>query len=139
MPNPGFALQAAIHQALVSATAVTDLLGGPRIYDDVPRAAAFPYVTYGQTAVRDWGTGTEDGPAGGSEHVVTLHVWSKAAGRQEAAAIMGAVRDTLHDQPLAITGHRLVNLRHELSEVRREPDGESYRGTLRLRAVTEPL
>jgi len=30
-------------------------------------------------------------------------------------------------------------VRHELSEVRREPDGETYHGFVRFRAVTEPL
>jgi hypothetical protein len=51
---------------------------------------------------------------------------------------MGAVHDALHDRDLALEGHRLVNLRHELSEARREPDGDTYHGIVRYRAVTEP-
>jgi len=51
---------------------------------------------------------------------------------------MGALREALHDRPLAVTGHRLVNLRHEFSDARRETDGDTYHGIVRLRAVTKP-
>jgi hypothetical protein len=37
-----------------------------------------------------------------------------------------------------MSGVRLVNLRHEFSEVRRDADGETSRGLVRFRAVTEP-
>ena len=48
------------------------------------------------------------------------------------------LRAALHDQPLTLSGHRLINLRHEHSEARREPDGETYHGIARFRATTEP-
>jgi hypothetical protein len=35
-------------------------------------------------------------------------------------------------------GHSLINLRHQHSEVRRDPDGETLHGLARFRAVTEP-
>ena len=34
--------------------------------------------------------------------------------------------------------HHLVNLRHELSEARLDPDGDTFHGIVRYRAVTEP-
>jgi hypothetical protein len=43
----------------------------------------------------------------------------------------------LHDQDLTLSGHRLVNLRHESSEARRDSDGETFHGIARFRAVTE--
>ena len=61
-----------------------------------------------------------------------------ANGKRQANEIMGAIRTALHDQPLTLTGHRLVNLRHEFSEARRDPDGETTHGIARFRAVTEP-
>ena len=134
MPSASFALQKAMHAALTTNPALLALLGGPRVYDHVPRGAAFPYVTFGQSTERDWSTGSEPG----HEHLVTLHVWSRAAGGKEAQEIIGAVRAALHDQPLALTGHRLVNLRQEFAEVRRDADGETTHGLVRLRAVTEP-
>jgi hypothetical protein len=43
------ALRAAIHDALIADATLTTMLGGPKIYDEPPRAAAFPYVTLGET------------------------------------------------------------------------------------------
>ncbi len=135
MSSASRALQASIFQTLSTDPGVLGALGGPRIYDHVPRGAAYPYVTFGQSTVRDWSTGGDEG----DEHVVTLHVWSLAAGRNQVHDIIGALRVALHDRDLTLAGHRLVNLRHEHSEARREADGERFHGIVRLRAVTEPL
>lgn len=134
MASAGWALQKAVHAALTADAVLVGLLGGPQVFDDVPQQTAFPYVTLGQSTERDWSTATEDG----AEHVLTLHVWSKRAGRKETREIMEAVRGALHDRALAVGGHRLVNLRHEFSEARRDADGETYHGIVRYRAVTEP-
>lgn len=129
-----WALQKAVFSALSSDGALLGLLGGSKIFDDVPQETALPYVTFGQTVSRDWSTGTEDG----EEHVVTLHVWSQAAGRREVNAILGEVKRVISAASMPLAGHRLVNLRLEFSEGRREADGETYHGVARYRAVTEP-
>lgn len=134
MPSPAFALQQSIFSALTADATLTALLGGPKVFDGAPQATAFPYLTFGQTTARDWSTGSEEG----SEHIVTLHVWSEAQGKKQTHEIMGAVRQALHDRPLTLEGHRLVNLRHEFSEARRDPDGDTHHGLTRFRAVTEP-
>lgn len=129
-----WALQRGVYQALVGSSVLTTLLGGPRIYDDAPRAAAFPFVTLGQSVIRDWSTGTEDG----GEHELTLHVWSRAGGKREVLAIVEAIKAALHDQPLLLEDHYLVNLCRQFSEVRLDPDGDTFHGIVRYRAVTEP-
>jgi Protein of unknown function (DUF3168) len=128
-------LQTAIYSALSADATLTGLLGGTKVFDDVPRGTEFPYVTIGQSRVRDWSTGTDRG----DEHIVTLHVWSRDNGRKSVEAIIDAIAAGLHDQPLAVTGHRLINLRRELSDIRRESDGETYHGIVRFRAVTEAV
>ncbi|MFO1169356.1 MAG: DUF3168 domain-containing protein [Hyphomicrobiaceae bacterium] len=133
--SPEWSLQKAVFAALAADAPLTGLIGASRIHDDAPQQAAFPYLTLGQSTARDWSTATDDG----AEHVLTIHVWSRAAGKKEAHAIMRAVRQTLHDQPLTLEDHRLVNLRHELSEATRDTDGETVHGIVRFRAVTEPL
>lgn len=135
MASASFALQKALFSKLTADAAVTAVLGGARIYDDVPNRAEFPYLTFGQTTERDWSTGSEPG----HEHIFTLHVWSRARGRKETDDVMAAAVAALHDSALTLDGHRLVNLRHEFSDARREPDGETYHGVARYRAVTEPL
>jgi hypothetical protein len=135
MPSSSWALQQAIHAALVADAALLALLGGPRIFDDVPQGQRVPYVTLGQTTVADWST--DLAPA--EQHTLTLHVWSRAGGRRETHEIMGALKAALHDRDLALADHRLVYLRHELSEARRDPDADLLHGIVRLRALTEPL
>lgn len=133
MVNASWALQQAVFARLTNDEVLTELLGGARVYDDVPVRAAFPYVTFAQGSERDWSTASETG----AEHALVLHVYSRASGRNELLAIMEALRGLLHDAALALTGYRLINLRHEASDVRRENDGETYHGIVRLRAVTE--
>lgn len=135
MASAGWALQRAVYEQLTSDAAVTGALGGTRVHDDVPRGAELPYVTIGQSSMRDWSTGTEEG----EEHTLTVHVWSRANGSKQVQEIMGLVRGALKDAALPVAGHRLVNLRQEFAEARRDPDGETYHGLMRFRAVTEPL
>jgi len=128
-------LQQAVYSALAGNAPLTALLGGARVYDDVPQAAPYPHVSLGQTSSSDWGTGTEDG----EEHILTLHVWSQGGGRGEAQRIIGAIRDVLHTGSLTLAGQTLVSLRQQFSDVRRDPDGITIHGLVRYRAVTEPV
>jgi hypothetical protein len=135
MARAAAALQQAIFAKLSADAATLAALGGARIYDDVPARVAFPFLTFGQSSERDWSTGTDEG----YEHLITLHVWSRAHGRKETEAVIAAARAALHDQALTLSGHRLINLRHEFSEARRENDGETFHGIARFRAVTEAM
>jgi hypothetical protein len=127
-------LRAAIRGALAADAPLAALLGGAKIYDEPPRDAALPYVTLGEDVIADGSTATEPG----DEHALTLHVWSRQGGHKEAHGIAGAVLAALVDAPLALDGHHLANLRFLVADVRREPDGRTYHGIVRLRAVTEP-
>jgi hypothetical protein len=127
------ALRAAVHAALTADPALVAALGGPKIYDEPPREAAFPYVTLGEMRIADFSAGE---PA--LEHQLTLHVWSRQGGQREAHVIAGALLQALDDAPLALAGHRLVNFRFGTADVRREADGRTYHALVRFRAVTEP-
>jgi hypothetical protein len=135
MASAGWDLQKAIHAALAADAPLTALLGGSRIYDAPPSDATFPYLAIDQIQIRDWSTGTEPG----AEHMVMLHVWSRHSGKMEVHEISDAVRGALDGVLLSLDDHRLVNLRHQYSELKRDPDGETHHGVLRFRAVTEPL
>jgi hypothetical protein len=135
MPASAVSLRAAIHAALMNDAPLAALLGAAKIHDEPPRDAALPYVTLGDNVVADASTATEPG----EEHTLTLHVWSRQGGHREAHVIAGAVLEALIDTPLALDGHRLVNLRFIVADVRRESDGRTYHGIVRLRAVTEPV
>jgi hypothetical protein len=128
------ALRAAIHDALVADAALVSVLGGPKIYDEPPRAAVFPYVTLGETRIADFSSGSEPG----EEHQLTLHAWSRQGGHKEAHVIAGALLQALDDAPLTLTDHQLINFRFSVADVRREADGRTYHALVRFRAVTEP-
>jgi hypothetical protein len=134
MSTAAAALRAAIHTALNADGALNALLGGPKVYDEPPRGAAFPYVTLGDARVSDFSSGNEPG----EEHQITLHGWSRQGGHREAHLIAGALLQALDDAPLAPAGHHLVNLRFALADIRREADGRTYHALVRFRAVTEP-
>ena len=128
------ALRAAIHDALSADAALINILGGPKVYDEPPRATAFPYVTLGEARVADFSTGTEPG----EEHQLTLHAWSRQGGHKEAHMIAGALLQALDDAALSLADHQLVNFRFSVADVRREADGRTYHALVRFRAVTEP-
>jgi hypothetical protein len=132
--HPSLALQKAVVAALIADTSVGATVGD-RIYDAPPRNADFPYVTIGQANISDWSTGTD----AGAEHQLTLHAWSRERGKRQCYGIMDGLEAALHDRALTLDGHALVNLRFEFAEARRDPDGITYHGVVRFRAVTEPV
>jgi hypothetical protein len=134
MTIASLALRRSLHQSLAGHAPLVAVLGGPHVYDEVPRGAAFPYVTLGDAEVSDWSTGSSTG----QEHRLTLHVWSRQGGQAEAHIIAGEIIAALEDVPLDPAGHRLVNLRFATADIRREADGRTWHGLVRFRAVTEP-
>ena len=136
MSSASWALQAAIFTALAADSTVQSLLGVPaRIYDAVPRDAPFPYAVIGDGKEIAYDTATDQG----SEHQVTVAVWSRNGGHKEAKSIAEAIRFTLNGAVLSLSGHALVDLRALDTNFARGSDGETYSATLRLRAVTEPV
>jgi len=127
------ALRTAMHAALISDPVLTAALGGSRVHDVPPASPEFPYVTLGEAQVLDWSTATE----GGQEHRLTLHAWSRQGGHSEAHSIAAILQQALHDAPLVLAGHRLVNLRTISADIRREAGGRTHHALVRFRAVTE--
>ncbi len=134
MSASAVSLRTAIHGALKADAPLAALLGGAKIYDEPPRSAELPYVTLGQDVISDASTATESA----DEHALTLHVWSRQGGHRQAHLLAGAILESLVDAPLDLDQHRLANLRFIVADVRREADGRTYHGIIRLRAVTEP-
>jgi hypothetical protein len=126
-------LQKGLFAALAADAALLVQLGGPNVFDHPPDHAPFPCITFGRTSVYDWSTATE----AGSEHFVTLNVWSKATGRKEALAVIDAVQACLLSAPPLLESHHLVNLTLENVEVIHDEALALHHGSLRLRAVIE--
>jgi hypothetical protein len=135
MSSASWALQSAIFAALSADETVQSLLGiPPRIFDAVPRGAAFPYAVLGDGTETNWDTATEEG----SEHEFPVAVWSRNGGHKEAKSVADAIRFVLNGTTLSLSGHALLDLRFLDCAYARDTDGETYSATLRFRAVTEP-
>jgi hypothetical protein len=126
--SASWALQQAVFAALSADTAVHALIAD-RLYDAVPRGAAFPYVVIGDA--EETAAATEE------EHTLSLHIWSRGGGHREIKTIAAAVRTALETAALAVAGHTLIDLRFSSADYARQSDGETTRAVLRFKAVTE--
>lgn len=127
-------LQEAIFKALIADTRLNTDLAEGRIYDRVPEKSAFPYVVLGRSTVSDWSTSTEDG----ERLVIFVHTWSRDASRAQTLEIHSHIKRILKTLPPALGDHRLINLRFQLADTKREHHEGLYHGLLRFQAVTEP-
>lgn len=127
MSSAGWELQKAVYEALVTA------LDPVKVYDAVPQDDdTYPRVNIGDDTHADWSTKTENGEM----HTLTIHAWSREQGNKEALNLMKQIYDTLHKQTLALTGHHLVLMQYEFSEVMLDPDGVTRHGVTRFRILT---
>ncbi len=129
------ALRAAVRAALVADATLTAALGGERIYDAPPRSAATPYVTFADAQWRDWSTFSDKG----GEQMFTLDIWTDDLGLGQALGLADQIAKLLDTAPLALEGHRLVDLKFNALETRRQGNGRFARASLRFRAITETL
>lgn len=136
MSDANWALQQAVFSGLGADAQVKAMLGNPpRIYDAVPRDALFPYAVLGDGQEADWSTATEQG----SEHILAIHIWSRSGGHRECKQTAEAIRDALDGASLALAGFALIDIAFQSADYARQPDGETWRASLRFRAVTEPV
>ena len=133
--NAALALQQAMRTALLANSALTTLLGGAHIYDEVPRGEPPLYVVFNAIETRDWSTTNQKA----HEHFVTLEIMTNERGRAMAQAICNVLEATLDNAPLVLTDHKLVNLRTTFWNVARNKSNANYTATVRFRAATEPL
>lgn len=126
-------LQKALYATLVANSDVITSLGGARLYDEVPAAALYPYVTFGSATTIPLG---EDGK-GSAEHKVTLDVWSQRRGSGQAKQVLSALAAALEEESLTLAGAVLVDL--QVTKITCDWDQEDLltRGNLVLRAVTQ--
>jgi len=132
--SSALALRGAVFQRLAGDAALAALLGGPRIYDEPPRAALPPYVVLVEIETRD--LSGDAAPA--HEHVFALEVWSRQGGLSEALKAADRVVRLVDGAALALDGFRLATLAWSTTNAQRIADNDLRRAAIRFRAVTEP-
>jgi len=127
-------LQKWIFEALQNNNALSSVLGGAKIYDDIPDNAELPYLVFGKFITEDWSTGTEEG----GEHFIELTAWSKGRGRKEVTLIGEACKAALNGLSAGSSTNKLVNFHHQITTTERSKDGKFFLAKMEYRAVTEP-
>ncbi len=125
----------AVFSALSSDPDLTAALGAAKIFDQIPERSALPYVVLGLVTTTDWSTATEDGDA----VEFSLHIWSQAKGRAEVMHIQSGIEKVLKAESFSLQDHRLIQLRNQFSETRRDGATGNLHGLLRFRATVEPV
>ena len=129
----------AVHSALSQNTGVQDALGAPpRLYDSAPEDPVFPYLSYGVMRRED--VGGDAAPL--CLHQMTLHLWSRYAGRAEVLALLGQVEAVVTDLDglsAYLPPYSLVSATIIYADVLRAPDGRTHHGLLRLSFLTQDI
>jgi Protein of unknown function (DUF3168) len=133
--NAALALQQAMRAALLADSALTTLLGGAHVFDEVPRGEQVLHVSFGAIETRDWSVMDQKA----HEHFVSIDVATNARSRGLAQSICDRIEAVLDNAALSLSDHRLVNLRAVFWNVSRLKNTNDFGATLRFRAATEPL
>lgn len=128
------ALQKGLYERLLADAALGGALGDPpRVFDDPPAGAPFPYVVIGEARAE----------AAGDDrlirHDVRIEIFSRHAGRREVKEIADLIYAALHDRTFPLDGARLVNCRFVFADFFHAEGAELFRGLARFRCVTEAL
>lgn len=131
--NPAtFALQKAVYERLTASASLAEHLGNPpRVFDAPPPAAPFPYAVIGEASLSK--IAGHDAVA----HDFRIEIFSRHAGRREVKLVIDAIVQVLHEADFPVEGARLVNCRFVFGDIFRAEDGETFRGLMRFRCVTE--
>jgi len=124
-------VQNSIYQCLQSNSALSSVVSN-RIYDSVPQAVTFPYVTIGEDIHTDWSTAYELG----SSASITIHVWSRHRGKEETKTIQGLIYDALNRASLPTLGYK-ISVDFDGSQSFLDADGLTRHGVSTFRVFIE--
>ena len=124
-------LQRLIYERLSLDPVIGELVAG-RIFDDVPQGECFPYITIGEDDARPWGNDCVQG----LESLITIHAFSRYAGRREVKDISAAVVDVLHNAKLVDnSGVYAAVCSLDMQTAMTEADGATRHAVIRFRVL----
>lgn len=134
--GPDLELQAAIISTLNANIPLRSVVGNPpRVHQVVPESPDFPYVTIGESQnVREFADCIK-----GSQIFVTLHIFSRASGYEEAKRVISALDDALDDVTMILPTHRCIEIRNDGWHVFTDNDNVTVHGVSTYRALVDPV
>ena len=132
-------LQQAVHDRLKAWPAIVAL--GAAVHDHVPQndnaddAEAFPYFVIGEDSAEPFNTDDELD----SDHVVTLHQWSRYRGTKEIKQMQQGSYAALHRNPLTVVDATYVDCHLETEDNFMDDDGLTRHGVQRFRFLLDEV
>ncbi len=131
--NTVWELQKAVYVTLDGDATLGALING--VFDFVPQDTDFPYVVINSPRATDWSTKTTNG----AKVDFDIRVFTRDKGSKSCFEIINRIDELLDEASLIVTGHTLIDLRKQGSEVTRQPDGLTYNGIIRFNATLEEI
>jgi hypothetical protein len=122
-------VQKAIYEKLVASSTLMAAVSG--VFDHVSQDTAFPFVIINDARAANISNLAKNG----IEHRIRINIFSREAGKKQAATIMGIIEEILHNSGLSVSGQSLVSMEFIDSSIELENDGWTYRGTMDLRVI----
>lgn len=101
-------------------------LAPAKVFAGAPPAQPMPYADISECDGIDH--------VAGEELTATVHLWSKK-GPHETKGMQDTIRTAVHGQTIALDGWAFVNIRIDDSRHFVDPDGQTWHGVLRIRAI----
>ena len=105
------------------------------VYDHVPEGAVFPYVVVGE----DLASPFHIDDSLDTDHVATVHTWSRYRGQSETKQIQQTVYAALHRNPLTVADAEYVDCNVETEESFLDDDGLTRHGVQRFRFLIDDI
>lgn len=102
-----------------------------RITDNPQATTLFPHVEIGETLSTQMVVTGRDG----TDEIHLLNVWSRSGGAREVKNIIGQIREVLDGKAFDAPGRSSIYAWVLDETVRREPDGLTRRGMVRVRVT----
>lgn len=127
-------VQQAILTSLRADSGVKAVFGDPaRLMDDESEAPAYPFARLDGHSVR----GASASQCAALEHVLTFSAFVRSGGLQAADAAMRALRDAAEAAEPDVSPAAIVLVQALQCEIVRTSQPGAFRGTLRLRVISE--
>lgn len=128
-----FNIQKAVYEVLSNDSEIKKKVKG--VYDDTPQNEKYPYIVIGDDTINKWDTDTELG----FNTTLTIHSWSRKAGKKEIKEVMDLIYTALHRAEINIDTLHLVTCECEFMETFTDSDRITRRGVQRFRIIVEVL
>ena len=125
------AIQVAIYNLLISSDDIAENTTG--VLDDVSEFQDFPYVTIGESTHNEFDTDDTLG----DNATITVHTWSREAGRKETKTIQNYIYEALHRSEYSVENYDILGIDWESSQTLIDSDGKTRHGVQTFRVLID--